>query len=256
MSVNGDDERGRVVSDVDDGVLVLRLESPRTLNALSSGMLTDLARAIRDASDTPEIRGLVVTGTGDRAFSSGDDLRETRAFVERHGIEALSALFDSVTEAVLASSIPCVAAINGLAVGGAAELTLCFDRRIGSTQAAYRFPESAMGFTISNASSVLLPALVGRSEALDLVLSGRDVDAQDCSRIGLLDEVVAANALLLRCRQLIHTWTPDGNTAHLHLPLLRPALSTVQPAFRAERDAAQRAWQSGSMESQMRRFER
>ena len=182
---------GRIVRTESDGVVELRLDHEARLNALSSHMLAALAAEIRSVATRPSVRGIVVTGTG-RAFSAGEDLRETRAFIEQHGMDTLTRLFDDITEAVLTSPVPCVAAINGLAVGGAAELTLCFDRRIGTTEASYRFPESAMGFPISNAASVLLPRLVGASAAIDMVLSGEELDASTCVRVGLLDEAVPA----------------------------------------------------------------
>ncbi|WP_408899894.1 enoyl-CoA hydratase/isomerase family protein (plasmid) [Nocardioides sp. R1-1] len=246
---------GQVVGTLEEEVLVLRLDDEATLNALSAAMLADLALGIRSASDDGAVRGVVVTGTG-RAFSSGENLRETSSLVGAEGIGELSRLFNDITEAVLASRVPCVAAVNGVAVGGAAELTLCFDRRIGTTSSMYLFPESAMGFTISNAASILLPALIGRSAALDVVLSGRRLDASESHRLGLLDEVVDDPAVLLdRCRAYIASLTPQGNTAHLHLGLLRPDIDTVRQAFSLEAEAARTAWESGAMDAQIARYD-
>lgn len=246
---------GKVVRTVDDGALMLRLDDEATLNALSAAMLADLAAGIRSASEDSQVRGVIVVGTG-RAFSSGENLRETSSLVGERGIGELSRLFNDVTEAVLASRVPCVAAINGVAVGGAAEMTLCFDRRIGVASSSFLFPEGAMGFTISNAASVLLPSLVGRSTALDLVLSGRRIDAVECDRLGLLDEVVAEPAeLLARCRDYLAAITPPGNTAHLHLAMLRPDIDVVRRAFAAEAEAARRAWESGAMDARIAEFE-
>ncbi|MEV6981463.1 enoyl-CoA hydratase/isomerase family protein [Sphaerisporangium sp. NPDC051017] len=244
---------GEVHCSYENGVKILRLDHEARLNALSSHMLRSLAAEIKRTPIESGVRGIVVTGTG-RAFSSGEDLRETRSFVDAHGMDALSALFDDITEAVLTSTVPCVAAVNGMAIGGAAELTLCFDRRVGSTDTSYRFPESAMGFTISNASSILLPRLVGAATALDIILSGTTLDASTCQRIGLLDEVVEPDSLIKSCLAAIERWTPQGNTAHLHLPMLRPDLPTVHSAFAREADAARQAWTAGSMNAQISRF--
>lgn len=246
---------GRVVRSFDDGVVVLRLEDEPVLNALSSQMLADMAREIRAASEDPDVRGVVVIGTG-AAFSSGENLRETAALVASRGIAELSRLFNDITEAVVQSRIPCVAALNGVAVGGAAELTLCFDRRVGAPGASFLFPESRMGFTISNAASLLLPALVGRSIALELVLTGRPIADEEALQIGLLDEVVdSPEGLLPRCREFVREVTPKGNTARLHLSLLRPPLAAVRAAFVAEADAAASAWDSGAMHAKIAEFE-
>ncbi len=95
-----------------DGVVLFRLDSPRTRNALDSGMLEYLALEIRDVPDGDGVRGVVLTGTGP-VFSSGEDLRETHTLVKERGMAALSRLFEDITEAVLGCPVPCVAALNG-----------------------------------------------------------------------------------------------------------------------------------------------
>ena len=153
-------------------VALLRLDRPAKLNALTPAMLPAIAERIRGLA--AESAGLVLTGTG-RAFSAGDDLDAT-ADLDRGGFEAVIAGFQDMTRAVLDTEVPVVAALNGLAVGGAAELTLACDARVGGPEAAFFFPENGIGLTISNGSTYLLPRILG-TRALPLVLAGGRIDA-------------------------------------------------------------------------------
>ncbi len=149
-----------------------------------------------------------------------------------------------MTRAILETRVPVVAAVNGIAVGGASEITLCCDARIGTSATSYFQPENARGLTISNATSLLLRRLVG-NHAMRMVLASPRIAAEEALRIGLLDEVVDADALLDHAVEMVHAWTPDGGTTALHLALLRPLLAEVEAAFAREDAAAHEAWTSG-----------
>ncbi|MFD0467518.1 enoyl-CoA hydratase/isomerase family protein [Nonomuraea thailandensis] len=138
---------------VRDEVALITLARPDKLNALTAAMRADLAAAVREhGTGTRGVRGIVVTGAG-RAFSAGEDINQA---VGRSLVEEVE-LFHDMTRAVLETRVPVVAAVNGLAVGGAAEWTLCFDARLGTPAAEYFFPENHIGLSVSNAASYLLP---------------------------------------------------------------------------------------------------
>jgi enoyl-CoA hydratase len=122
-------------------------------------------------------------------------------------------------------------------VGGACEMTLCFDARLGTPAAEYFLPENHLGLTISNASSILLPRLVG-SRAMRLVLESARIGARDALAMGLLDEVVEEADLVQAAVGLVHRWTPSGAATAAHLWLLRPPLAAVEQAMAAETEAA------------------
>ena len=149
----------------------------------------------------------MVTGTG-RAFSAGLDLKEAPD-LPPDGLIADVELFHDITRAALQTRIPVVAALNGIAVGGACEMTLCFDARLGTPAAEYFLPENNIGLTISNASSILLPRLVG-SRAMRLVLESVRIGAADALAIGLLDEIVDPDGLVEAAIGLVHRWTRPG----------------------------------------------
>jgi enoyl-CoA hydratase/carnithine racemase len=219
-------------------VAVLRLDRPAKLNALTPAMLPAIAEAIRGlAADSA---GLVLTGTG-RAFSAGDDLDAT-ADLDRDGFEAVIAGFQEMTRAVLDTEVPVVAALNGLAVGGAAELTLACDARIGGPEAAFYFPENGIGLTISNGSTYLLPRLLG-TRALPLVLAGGRIDATEALRVGLLTEV--ADDPTPRAVDMVGAWATEGHATRWHLRLMRPDPAAVEAAMARETVAAMEVFDAG-----------
>jgi acyl-CoA synthetase (AMP-forming)/AMP-acid ligase II/enoyl-CoA hydratase/carnithine racemase len=231
-------------------VAVLTLRRPEKLNALDVATLRRLARVIREHGTGETVRGIVLTAEG-RAFSAGADLDS--APVTEAELQEAFASFHDVTRAILETQVPVVAAVNGLAVGGASEITLCCDARIGTGATEYYQPENARGITISNASSVLLRRLVG-NRATGIVLGSPRVVAEEALRIGLLDEIVEAGALVDRAIDTIVEWTPVGNTTELHLALLRPDLAEVEQAFAREDAAAIASWESGAFTAGVQGF--
>jgi enoyl-CoA hydratase len=154
------------------------------------------------------------------------------------------ASFHDITRAILETRVPVVAAVNGIAVGGACEITLCCDARIGTPATVYYQPENGRGITISNASSVLLRRLVG-NHAMRIVLGSPKIRAEEALRIGLIDEVVEPDTVVDRAIETVVEWTPEGNTTALHLSLLRPLAEEVEAAFAREDVVAQESWESG-----------
>jgi enoyl-CoA hydratase len=219
-------------------VAVLRLDRPAKLNALTPAMLPAIAAAMRDLAEGAA--GLVLTGSG-RAFSAGDDLDAT-ADLDRAGFYAVIAGFQEMTRAVLDTEVPVVAALNGLAVGGAAELTLACDARVGSPQAAFYFPENGIGLTISNGSTYLLPRILG-AQALPLVLAGGRIDAAEAQRVGLLTEI--ADDPLERAVEMVQAWGAGGHATRWHLRLMRPDPTAVEAAMARETVAAMEVFDAG-----------
>ncbi|MER7516492.1 AMP-binding protein [Streptomyces sp. NPDC126499] len=227
--------------DVVREVAVLTLRRPEKLNALDVATRLRLASAVRAYGTGENVRGIVLTGEG-RAFSSGEDLTSVPASYEevREAFES----FHDITRAVVETRVPVIAAVNGLAVGGASEITLCCDARIGTPATEYYQPENGRGITISNASSLLLTRLV-RNHAMRMVLGSPRIGAEEALRIGLLDEIVPPGELIDQAVDLVHAWTPAGNTTAQHLALLRPRPEEIEQAFAREDAAARTAWEGG-----------
>jgi enoyl-CoA hydratase/carnithine racemase len=228
-------ESGHIAVSVPEGVAVVTLARPDKLNALTAAMRRELAAIFRHFGDGHSVRGIVVTGTG-RAFSAGLDLREA-ADLPPGGLIADVELFHDMTRAALETRVPVVAALNGIAVGGACEMTLCFDARIGTPAAEYFLPENSIGLTISNAASVLLPRLAG-PRAMRLVMESARIGAREALVLGLLDEIVDPVGLVEAATGLVRRWTPPGAATAAHLRLLRPPRAVVEQAMAAETEAA------------------
>ncbi|MGW0188825.1 AMP-binding protein [Streptomyces sp. NPDC003362] len=236
--------------DVVRDVAVLTLRRPGKLNAMDVATRLRLAAVVREFGAGDRARGIVLTGEG-RAFSAGEDLQSAPS-TDAELREAFESFHD-ITRAILQTRVPVVAAVNGLAVGGASEITLCCDARIGTRATEYYQPENGRGLTISNASSVLLGRLVG-SHAMRLVLGSPRIGADEALRIGLLDEIVEPDALIGRAVDTVIEWTPEGNTTALHLALLRPRAEEIEAAFGREDLAARQAWDSGVLSAGIESF--
>ncbi|MFE3960732.1 enoyl-CoA hydratase/isomerase family protein [Nocardia sp. NPDC059091] len=235
---------------VERDVAVLTLRRPEKLNALDVATRLQIADTVRKFGTGTRVRGIVLTGEG-RAFSAGEDLSATPTSYSE--VRTAFESFHDITRAIVETKVPVVAAVNGLAVGGASEITLCCDARIGTPATEYYQPENARGLTISNASSILLSRLVG-NHALRMVLGSPRIGAEEAVAIGLLDEIVTPQHLLTRAIDLIVEWTPDDNTTALHLELLRPRLDDIEKAFAREDIAAQKSWESGVFSAGIARF--
>ncbi|MEV0584673.1 enoyl-CoA hydratase/isomerase family protein [Nonomuraea sp. NPDC050310] len=229
------EESGHLAVAVVRDVAVVTLRRPEKLNALTGVMRRELAAVIRRFGTGEAVRGIVVTGEG-RAFSAGEDLREAAGLPEG-SLTAEAELFNDITRAVLETRVPVVAALNGIAVGGAAEMTFCFDARVAAPEAEIFLPENTIGLAISNAASVLLPRLVG-GRAMRLVMGSARVGAERAVELGLVDEVVPRDRLVEHCVELVHRWTPVGGAAEVHLRLLRPDPEVVAAAMEREALAA------------------
>jgi enoyl-CoA hydratase/carnithine racemase len=244
-------ESGHISVAEQEAVAVVTLRRPEKLNALTASMRRELAAILRHFGRGDAVRGIVLTGAG-RAFSAGEDLRAA-AELPPGGLVGEVELFHDITRATLETQAPVIAAVNGIAVGGACEMTLCCDARIGAPAAEYFLPENGIGLTISNASSVLLPRLAGH-RALRLVLDSARIGAEDALAFGLLDEIVGAGDLVPAAVRLVHRWTQPGAATTAHLRLLRPSREAIEQAFAAETEAARRADQAGLARAGIERF--
>jgi enoyl-CoA hydratase len=235
---------------IENDVAVLRLNHPAKLNAIDVPTRVLLAQAIRRFGTGDLVRGIVLTGTG-RAFSAGEDLQTVPASYDE--VREAFATFHDITRAILETKVPVIAAVNGIAVGGASEVTLCCDFRIGTPAAEYYQPENHRGIIISNASSFLMGRLV-RNHAMRIILGADRIDADEALRIGLLDEIVSPDTLLDRAAGLIRQWNADPRTTALHLGLLRPCPEDIEAAFTREDQAAREAWESGAFTEGIGRY--
>jgi len=173
----------------DDGVAVVTLDNPK-VNALSSALLGQL-KAVADALHADPPGAVVITG-GDRVFAAGADISE---FGGPHEAAVIGGHFVATLDAIAAIPRMVIAAVSGVALGGGCEIALACDLRIASERARFGQPEILLGIIPGGGGTQRLARLVGVSRAKDIILTGRQVDAAEALRIGLVDELVAPEAL-------------------------------------------------------------
>jgi enoyl-CoA hydratase len=176
-----------------DELALLTLDRPEALNALSFGQLHDLNRMI-DSIGSSDARALLVTGSGDRAFCAGADIKELmgRTLVE---VRAGAVLGHSVLDKLDQLPMPSIALINGYAFGGGLELALACTFRLAAPHATLGFPEIKLGLIPGYGGTQRLPRLIGEARATELILTGRSVDAQEAERIGMINRIVEGDLI-------------------------------------------------------------
>ena len=194
----------QIRSETADGIATLTLDRPDKLNAFTATMGDELLAAFRAARDDAAVRAIVLCGTG-RAFCAGVDLEALRDEVERARI-AKSDFISRFPLEVAECPKPTVCAIQGSAIGVGVTMALPFDIRIAAEGAKLGLTFAKLGILPGLGSSHFLPRLVGHARARELVLSARVVEAAEAYRIGLVNQVVAADALATSARELAATF--------------------------------------------------
>ena len=231
-------------------VALITLDRPRVLNALTVPMLAELSSTLRREGGRDGASGVVLTGAG-RAFSSGDDLDATDG-LDRAAFEEMIGAFQDVTVAIADTVVPVIAALNGIAVGGAAEIACACDLRIGGPTSEFLFPENGLGLTISNGSTFTLPRLVGR-RALGMVLLGERIPAGRAYDLGLIDTMVEGDVAEGAVALAAELGAPGRATA-FHLRMLRPPREQLLEALRVEHRVAIEAFDAGAPQAGVRAF--
>lgn len=234
---------------------LLTLERPEALNALSFGIIRDIGAAFDDVARMRDVRALLITGSGERAFCAGADIKELRrrALIDqKRGAELGQAVFAKLDTLSVAS----IALVNGYAFGGGAELAMACTFRLAALNAVFGLPEIKLGLIPGYGGTQRLPRLVGEARALEIILTGRNVKAEEAERIGLVNAVVEGD--------LIEAGVEfAGRFTCYSLPVLEFARRAVQRAgdvplqegLRIEADLSTLAFRTADAEEGMAAFE-
>lgn len=244
-----------VLVSVDDGIATLTLNRPERLNAWHTPMRVAVAEALHALNRDASVGAIVLTGAGERAFSAGQDLAETMAFgsgeAAREWFLSWRAFYDSLRTL----DKGCVAALNGVAAGSAFQFAMLADVRVGHSGTRMGQPEINSGIPSVLGPMLMLPRL-GLSRTIELTLSGRMMDGEECHRIGLVHHLVEPHQVMPKAREV---------AAHL---ASRPALAmrlnkrrfreVSQPdfdeAFAAGAAIEAEAFEAGEPQREMERF--
>ena len=201
-----------VLKEKRDFVLLLTLNRPEVMNALNLPTLLELQEALKECWFSKEVRVIIVTGAGDKAFCAGADLKEREKMTEvevKNYIKTIRdtfSMFEDIPK-------PTICAINGYAFGGGLEMALACDIRIAADTAKIGLTETSLAIIPGAGGTQRLPRIVGKAKAKELIFTARRIDAQEAYRIGLVNEVVPKEKLLDRAFELANEIAQNGPLA-------------------------------------------
>ena len=195
-----------------DSVLVLTLNRPKALNALNKQLIGELHHFFVSELESYSCKGVVLTGSGDRAFAAGADIKEFTT-MDAQEMAALSALGHELMFAIENSPVPVIAAIEGYALGGGFEIALACHMRIGSEKARLGNPEVNLGIIPGYGATQRLPQLVGKGRSLEIMLTARMIHATEALDWGILNKVVAPGKTVSEAKELLQLIGSKGPNA-------------------------------------------
>lgn len=201
-----------VLFDVREHIATITFNRPKAMNAMSFQVLDELAACMEAMRFDPHVRVVIITGAGNKAFSAGADLKERAACTPeqvKQYVFTIRRLFDDIEH----FSKPVIAAVNGVALGGGTEIALASDIRIASETATMGLPETRLAVIPGAGGTQRLPRIVGRGKAKELIFTGRRINAAEALRIGLVNHVYPAEALMRETRKLAEEICQSGPIA-------------------------------------------
>jgi enoyl-CoA hydratase len=207
------------------GVLVLSIHRPEALNALN----TEVMQELKDFFESPEnkavsIKGIVVTGSGQKAFVAGADIKGFQGLGEDKG-RSLAIFGQEVFNLIERFPRPVIAAVNGFALGGGCELAMACHFRLASDKAKFGQPEVNLGLIPGYGGTQRLPLLIGKGKAMELLMTGDMISAEEAHRLGLVNYLVPSEELLDKCIDLIEKISTKAPLA------IQKIISTVNSTF-------------------------
>jgi enoyl-CoA hydratase len=217
--------------ELSNGIARVTINRPDKLNALNATVISELGDAVTRIETDPAVRGVILTGSGQKAFVAGADIAELAGQGPMDG-KVRSMAGQLVFRRLERCGKPVIAAVNGFALGGGCELAMACHIRIAAENARFGQPEVKLGISPGYGGTARLPRLVGKGRALELLLGGGMIDAAEAYRIGLVNRVVPADRLLPEAETLLGTILENGPLA------IRACLEAVDAGLDATLDQA------------------
>jgi enoyl-CoA hydratase len=210
--------------DKKDRIAYVTLNRPKVLNALNAKTVSELEWVFQDIACDDSVDVIIVTGAGEKAFAAGADISELVMHNTQSG-KAMAEQGQRALRILETMGKPSVAAVNGFALGGGCELAMACTLRIASEKAKFGQPEVNLGIIPGYAGTQRLPRLVGKGVAMDLILTGRVIDAAEALRIGLVTQVIPPDELLAAAGSVAETLLAKGPLA------LKAAMNVIDRGF-------------------------
>ena len=192
---------GIVLKDEADGVMTLTLNRPKIMNSLNFDMLRALRDQIEAVRFNPDVRVVIITGAGEKAFCAGADLKE-RATMPPDKVKEFILTIRNLFSTIEYLNKPVIAAVNGIALGGGTEMALAADIRIASHNALMGLTETRLAIIPGAGGTQRLPRLVGKGKAKELIFTGQRINAEEALRIGLVNKICPLDDLLTEARNM------------------------------------------------------
>ncbi len=201
-----------LLTELRDGILTVTVNRPDKLNALNDQVIAELGQVAAEALAGDRIKGVILTGSGAKSFVAGADISELSSQSPMLGKER-SLAGQAVFRRFEALRKPVIAAVNGFCLGGGCELAMACHLRFAAENARFGQPEVKLGIGPGYGATVRLPRLIGRGRAIELLLTGAMIDAQEAWRLGLVNRVFPADRLLPETESLLRTILAQGPQA-------------------------------------------
>ena len=201
-----------ILTQKDGNAFIITINRESKLNALNHETLQEIKQAVISVQDDILIRGIILTGSGTKAFAAGADISEFANFNVQEGTK-LSADGHAVMNTIEQSSIPVIAAVNGFSLGGGCELAMACHIRIASENAKFGQPEVNLGLPPGYAGTQRLVQLVGKSKALEMLLTAEIINAEQALEYGLVTKIVPLEQLIETCKELVNKFASKSPVA-------------------------------------------
>lgn len=215
---------------LDNGISYITINREKKLNALNKGTLLELNQAITEALSDVRTRGVIITGAGEKAFVAGADIKEFADFNVEQGFKLAHDGQMNVFDLIHRAEKPIVAAINGFALGGGLELALACHIRIASHTARMGLPEVSLGLIPGYGGTQRLTQLVGRGNAMEIILTGVMINAEKALQIGLVNHVVPDDEVISKAEEMIEQISKRSPRA------VASAIRAINASLEAEKD--------------------
>ncbi|MGB9662235.1 MAG: enoyl-CoA hydratase-related protein [Moorellaceae bacterium] len=215
----------------EEHLAIITIDRPQTLNALNTEVLSELKTILQQIKGDNTLKAVIITGAGDKAFIAGADISEMVKQTVQEGYQ-FCRLGQEVCALIEQLPQPVIAAINGYALGGGCELAMACDLRIASERAKFGQPEINLGIIPGYGGTQRLPRLVGKTKAMELILTGEMIGAVEAERLGLVNQVVPPDRLMEAAKALAKKIAGKGEIA------VRAAKAAINKGLQADIDTA------------------
>ena len=191
-----------LLTELNEGILTITINRPDKLNALNQQVQKELDEIFDEVNSNDEICGVILTGAGPKAFVAGADISEFASFTAEQA-KAMSENGHRIFNKIEATSKPVIAAVNGFALGGGCELAMACHMRVASENAKFGQPEVNLGIIPGYGGTQRLPQYIGKGKAMELLLTGDMISAQEAFDYGLVNHVTSQEEIVAKCKSIL-----------------------------------------------------